>query len=170
MVTTTRRAGKVVDRATFGGEGDERSASPLVESTRMGRPSQEDVARRDAQVRREAIAELVAALRYLNSPSVLSDLLICDREDVRQKAATLRGYRYPRAQAVIAAVRGAWNACWEELGETDDACYLEVIADAIAGRSRRQSAERAGVCQTEISKRRRKGAEIICDQFLALLR
>ena len=138
-VTTTRHVEKARDRAAFGGEGDERPASSLVASTRRGRPSQGDVARREALARREDIAELIAALRYLTSPSVLSDLRICDREDVRQKATSLRGYRYPRAQAVIAAVRGAWGACWEELGQTDDACYLEVIADAIAGRSRRTS-------------------------------
>lgn len=170
MLTMTRHAGKVKGGAAFGSEKEESSAIPLVASSKMGRPSQGDVARRDAQARRETIAELIAALRYLKSPSTLSDLPICDREEVRQKAAALRGYRYPRANVVIAAVRGAWNACWEELGETDDACYLEVIADAIAGQSRRQSAERAEICQTEVSKRRRKGAEIIVDEFLAMIR
>ena len=56
------------------------------------------------------------------------------------------------------------------LGETDDACYLQAIADALQGLSRRQSAQRAGVCETEVSKRRRKGVEIVVDHFLMLLR
>jgi hypothetical protein len=136
----------------------------------MGRPSHGDIARRDDQARREAIVELIAALRYLRSPSVLSDLPICDREDVRQKATALRGYRFPRAQVVIAAIRGAWDTCWEELGETDDACYLQAVADAMHGLTRRQSADRTGVCETEISKRRRKGVDMVVDQFLVLLR
>ena len=170
MVTTTRHAGKARRSAASGGGQETLPVIPLVASSKMGRPSQDDVARRDTQARREVIAELTAALRYLKSPSTLSDLPICDREDVRQKAAGLRGYRYPRAHVVIDAVRCAWGTCWEELGETDDACYMEMIADAIAGRSRRQSAERAGICQTEVSKRRRKGAAIIVDEFLALIR
>jgi len=170
MVTTTRHTGKARGGTATGGEKWDSPDRPLVASSKMGRPSQGDIALRDAQARQEAIVELVAALRYLKSPSTLSDLPICDREDVRQKAVGLRGYRYPRAHVVITAVRGAWDTCWDELGETDDASYLEVIADAIAGRSRRQSAERAGICQTEVSKRRRKGAEIIVDQFLTLIR
>jgi hypothetical protein len=139
----------------------------MVSST--GRPSNADLAQRDARARREAVRQLMAALRYLRRPSLLSATPICEREDVRRRAAALRGYRYPRAQTVIAAVRGAWGAGWEELGETDDACYLRAVEDALHGLSRRRSARRAGVCETEISKRRRKGVEMVADHFLMLL-
>lgn len=142
----------------------------LASATRMGRPTHDDITRRDSQARQVTVLQLVAAFRYLKSPSVLSDAAICDRLDVRQKATALSGYRYPRSQVVIAAITSAWSTCWEELGETDDACYLQAVADAMRGLSRRQSAERARICETEVSKRRRKGAEIIVDQFLVLLR
>jgi hypothetical protein len=141
-----------------------------VTAVRTGRPSNEDLAQRDAWARQEAVRQLMAALRYLRCPSLLSATPICEREDVKRRAAALHGYRYPRAQTVIAAVRGARDICWAELGDTDDACYLQAIADALQGLSRRQSAQRAGVCETEVSKRRRKGVEIVVDHFLVLLR
>ena len=141
------------------------TAAPI----RTGRPSNEDLALREARARRETVVQLMAAIRYLRSPSLLSETAICDREDVRHHAVALRGYRYPRAQVVIAAVKAAWDTCWEELGETEDACYLEAVADALLGLSRQESASKSGVCQTEISKRRRKGVEIIVDQFLERL-
>lgn len=114
------------------------------------------------------IALLAQAIQHLNHPSRLSDSALCQLDGVRQRAATLTGYRYPRAHIVIAAVRQAYDAAWAELGETADACCLVVLADALAGLSRRESARKAGVSPTEIS-RRRQAVEMIVDPVLALL-
>ncbi len=128
-------------------------------SPRAGRPSRAALARL-----------LLRALQHLNHPSRLSDSPLCQLEGVRRQAAGLRGYRYPRAQVVIREVRQAHHRAWAELGETADARCLVALADALAGVSRRESARKAGVSPTEISRRRRQAVEIILDDCLTLLR
>lgn len=113
---------------------------------------------------------LMRALQHLNQPSRLSDSPLCELEGVRRQAAILRGYRYPRAQVVIRAVRRAYEAAWAELGDTGDAPYLQALADALAGTSRRESACMAGVSPRELTRRRRAAVEIIVDQCLSELR
>jgi hypothetical protein len=58
---------------------------------------------------------------------------------------------------------------WAELGETEDAGCLTSLADALAGCSRAESARRAGVSPTEISRRRSEAVDMIADHVLALL-
>ncbi|MCC6626173.1 MAG: hypothetical protein IT340_02100 [Chloroflexi bacterium] len=135
-------------------------------SAHGGRPSQVEMQRREAAARADLVRLLTQAFQHLNHPSRLSDAPICALADVRRRAAGLRGYRYPSAVVVIRAVRSAHAAAWEELGETADAPCLEVLADALRGVSREESARRAGVCVTEISRRRRAAADMIADRVL----
>ena len=136
---------------------------------RAGRPSHADLLQREAQVRSTTVTLLARALQHLNHPSRLSDSPLCQLESVRQQAAQLRGYRFPCAQVVIQAIRRAYDLAWAELGETEDACCLVALADAIQGLSREESARRSGVKPTEISRRRREAAEIVVDHVLLLL-
>ena len=142
----------------------------IAAATRTGRPSNSDLARREAEERRAAIALLTQALQHLNHPSRLSESPLCEMEGVKQQATTLRGYRFPRAHIVISAVRQAYEAAWAELGETADACCLVALADALAGVTRQESARKAGISVTGISRRRREAAEMIIDHVLILLR
>ena len=139
-------------------------------SPRAGRPSRAEAAQRAARERAALASLLLRALQHLNHPSRLSDSPLCQLPDVRRQAAGLRGYRYPRAQVVIRAVRQAHDRAWAELGETADAHCLVALADALTGVSRRESARKAGVSPTEISRRRREAVEIILDDCLGLLR
>jgi hypothetical protein len=123
----------------------------MAQSRGRGRPSNFDVAQREDQARQIMVAQLTQAVRHLNQPSRLSDSPICDLESVRQQATILRGYRYPRAQVVIRTVRQAYETAWAELGGTEDAAYLQALADALAGVPRRESARRASVSQREIT-------------------
>ena len=135
-----------------------------------GRPSNSELAQREDQVRQIMVMLLTRALQHLNRPSRLSDSPLCDLDGVRQQATALRGYRYPRAQVVIRAVRQAYETAWAELGGTEDASYLKALLDALDGVSRHESARRAGVSPREISRRRRVAVEIVVDECLALLR
>jgi hypothetical protein len=141
----------------------------MVTIARGGRPSQAAMQRREAEARAELVRLLTRAMQHLDHPSRLSDAPICQLPLVRERAAGLRGYRYPCALVVIRAVRAAHEAAWAELGETADACCLVALADAIAGLSREESARRADVRPTEISRRRREAADMIADQVLAAL-
>ncbi len=134
-----------------------------------GRPSNLEIAQREDRARQHMAALLTCALQHLNQPSRLSDSPLCDLDGVREQAAALSGYRYPRAQVVIRAVRQAYETAWAELGDTEDASYLQALADALAGVSRRESALRAGVSTREISRRRRVAVEIIVDECLTFL-
>jgi hypothetical protein len=136
---------------------------------RVGRPSNADLAQREAQARLVLVRLLVRMLQHLNHPSRLADSPLCQLEGVRRQAAGLHGYRYPRAHIVIEAVRRAYELAWAELGETEDAGCLIALADALAGRSREESARLAGVCPTEISRRRREAVDMIADHVLGLL-
>lgn len=136
---------------------------------RRGRPSNLERGRREAEVRELAIAWLVRALQHLNHPSRLSDSPLCQLEGVRRRAAGWPAQYYPRAHLVIRAVRDAYDGAWAELGETDDACCLVALHDALQGLSRDASARKAGVSPTEISRRRREAVHIIIDQVLARL-
>ena len=135
-----------------------------------GRPSNVEVTQREDQSRQILAALLMRALQHLNRPSRLSESPLCELDGVRRQATTLRGYRYPRAQVVIQAVRRAHDAAWAELADTGDAPYLETLADALAGVSRNDSARRAGVGPRELTRWRRAAIEIIVDECLAQLR
>jgi hypothetical protein len=138
-------------------------------TTRLGRPSKDDLAQREQREREAVAAQLARAVQHLNHPSRLSESPLCELPCVRAHAAALRGQHFARARIVIAAVRQAHEAAWAELGETADACCLRALADALKGRSREESARAAGVSPTEISRRRREAVEIIVDTFLDLL-
>ena len=139
-------------------------------TTRTGRPSNADLARREVEERCAAIAVLTQALQHLNHPSRLSESPLCELEGVKRQATALRGYRFPRAHIVIGAVRQAYDAAWAELGDTADACCLAALADALAGVTRQESARKAGISLTGISRRRREAAKLIIDEVLVLLR
>jgi hypothetical protein len=138
-------------------------------AARPGRPSNADLLQREEQARLLLVRLLVRALQHLNHPSRLADSPLCQLEGVRQQAAGLRGYRYPRARIVIEAVRQAYELAWSELGETADAGCLAALADALRGLSREESARTAGVSPTEISRRRREAVDMIADHVLTLL-
>ncbi len=138
-------------------------------TTRIGRPSKDDLARRERREREEIAAQLARAVQHLNHPSRLSESPLCELPCVRARAATLRGQHFARARVVIAAVRQAHEAAWAELGETADAVCLRALADALQGRTREESARAAGVSPTEISRRRREAVGIVVDSFLDLL-
>ena len=140
-----------------------------VTPTRTGRPSNADLARRVVQERRAAARLLTQALQHLNHPSRLSESPLCQLEGVKRQAAALGGYHYPRAHIVIEAVRQAYAAAWNELGETADGCCLAALADALQGLTRQESARKAGVSLTGISRRRREAVEMIIDDVLVLL-
>jgi hypothetical protein len=137
--------------------------------THIGRPSRDELARREQQERAAVAAQLARAVQHLNHPSRLSESPLCELPCVRARAAALRGQHFARARVVIAAVRQAHKAAWAELGETADACCLRALADALQGRSREESARAAGVSPTEISRRRREAVAIVVDSFLDLL-
>jgi hypothetical protein len=137
--------------------------------TRVGRPSNAEVIRREAQARRSAMSQLIRALQHLNHPSRLSESPLCQLDGVKRQEAMLRGYRYPRAHVVIQAVRRAYDLAWAELGRTEDARCLIALADALEGVSREVSAHKTGVSFTEISRRRREAVDMIIDHVLALL-
>ena len=124
---------------------------------------------REDRERAVAIRLRARALQHLNHPSRLSDSPLCQLDGVRRQAAALAGYRYPRAQIVMRAVRRAYEAAWAELGDTADARCLVALADALAGVSREESARKACVTPTEISRRRREAVETIVEPVLALL-
>lgn len=140
-----------------------------VSTPRGGRPSTADLLRREAQARAVTVRLLARALQHLNHPSRLADSPLCQLAGVRRQAAGLRGYRYPCAHVVIQMVRRAYELAWVELGETEDAGCLVALADALQGLSRGESARKAGVSPTEISRRRREAVEVIADHVLALL-
>ena len=140
-----------------------------VSRVRAGRPSYAEQTQREAQVRSTTVAVLIRALQHLNHPSRLADSPLCQMEGVRRQAVGLHGYRYPRAHIVIQAVRRAHELAWAELGATEDAGCLVALADAMDGLSREESARKAGVSPTEISRRRREAAEVIADHVLTLL-
>ncbi len=135
-----------------------------------GRPSNQEMMQREDQSRQILAALLMRALQHLNHPSRLSESPLCELDGVRRQATTLLGYRYPRAQVVIRAVRVAHDAAWAELADTGDAPYLATLADALAGVSRKDSARRAGVSPRELTRWRRAAIEIIVDECLAQLR
>jgi hypothetical protein len=138
-------------------------------TARGGRPSHADLLQREAQARQILVRLLTRALQHLNHPSRLADSPLCQLEGVRRQAAGLTGYRYPCAQVVIRAVQRAYELAWAELGETADACCLVALADAMAGVSREESARKAGVSPSEITRRRREAADMVGDHVLALL-
>ena len=140
-----------------------------VSTPRIGRPSNAELLEREAQARLIFVRLLTRALQHLNHPSRLSDSPLCQLEGVRRQAAGLRGYRYPRAQVIIQTVRQAYELAWAELGETEDACCLIALADALAGLSREESARKAGVSPTEISRRRREAVDVIIDHIVTVL-
>jgi hypothetical protein len=140
-----------------------------INTARGGRPSNADLTQREAQARLILVRLLARALQHLNHPSRLADSPLCQLEGVRRQAVGLTGYRYPHAHVVIRTVRRAYELAWAELGETEDACCLAALADALAGISREESARAASVSPTEVSRRRREAVDMIADHVLALL-
>jgi hypothetical protein len=139
----------------------------MIAIARGGRPSHSEMLRREAEARAEVVRLLTHAFQHLNHPSRLSDTPICQLELVRERAAALPHLRYPCAQVVIRVIRRAHEAAWAELGETADACCLVALGDALAGLSRDESARRAGVSLSAVSRRRREAADIIVERVLA---
>ena len=115
---------------------------------------------------RSAIAALLSrALPHLGRPSRLANSPLGELAAVREQAAALVGYRFSRAHMVIRAVRRAYEFAWAELGETEDACCLVTLADALAGRSREEFARKAGWISREITRRRREAIDMIVDHL-----
>ncbi len=138
--------------------------------SRGGRLSNTNLVERDAHLRRTAAALLMQALQHLNHPSRLSDSPMCQWQEVRQRALDSPNRLYPRAHVVIDAVRRSHAAAHAELEGTADACCLVALADALQGLTREESARKAGVSATEISRRRREAVEVVIDHVLTLLR
>jgi len=134
-----------------------------------GRPSAGSRARVRAQARTQLVGWLTESCRHLARPSLLSESPLCEIEAVTRRAALSPHKFYPRARVVIEAVRDAHAAAAGELAATGDALPLAALADALAGMSRAESARRAGVSTTEISRRRQEAIEIIADHVLDLL-
>lgn len=132
---------------------------------RRGRPSRQD----DNERRAALVGQLVSAMGSLHHLSQLSESPLCQLPEVVRGARESRVAYYPRAATLASAVRAVHGLALEELAGTPDELPIQALGDALAGRSRADTAARLGVGLTYVSTLRREAAEIVIDQLMARL-
>ncbi len=108
---------------------------------RRGRPSRQD----DNERRATLVGQLVSAMGSLHHLSQLSESPLCQLPEVVRGARESRVAYYPRAATLASAVRAVHDLAFEELAGTPDELPIQALGDALAGRSRADTAARLGV-------------------------